>query len=76
MDKVILHSLEKFLEDRKPAIMVGAAVDVAAPGPNDLWRDEFQGTVIKVRPDGFEVRDQDNDVFCVDASQVSLIDLD
>lgn len=54
-----------------PEKFVGETV-IATPKGNDDFH-EFEGTVIGVRKGFLQVKDQDDDVFDVEVSQVTII---
>lgn len=51
---------------------VGDTVNVHRKDENDNFNHDFTGTIIKITPEYVEVKDQEDDVFCVDFDQISF----
>lgn len=58
---------------KDPSDYVGERV-IVTPNDCDAFLNEFEGIVIGVRNGFLQVRDQDDDVFEVEISQVSVIE--
>ena len=66
----------KTVDMDKVGVLVGDIVTVSAPSVDDLWENEFTGTVVRIKSSNFKVfivvEDQDGDCFDVECEKVSV----